>query len=249
MRDRETIDTELRLIALRRKSAAGEHGGPSLSQRVDELLDERLGHRAEPAKAEAAAVRDGRVTRHRRKSVLRRFAALALFPLSLLAGVAVLVMMFGGQNQQPAEPAEPAEAAPPAISQTTPAVPQTQVPALNIADRAFIEVLKHDDVPVPSPDYVTTQAHAVCGFLARQPNLAEAVRFVQQSSIWDADQSAHFAAGAVVSYCPQYGSASLQIQPGLQNSLSDLQAIERDMQNIQGDLQGIRDHLPALPGE
>lgn len=245
MRDRETIDSELRLIALRRQSAGGELSGRS-SQRVDELLDERLGHRADVAEAEAACDATRHVPSRARKGVLRRVAPRALLPLSLLAVGAALAIMFGDHHDQ--QSAEPMEAAPPSISQAKPAAPQPQVPALDIADRVFIEVLKHDDVPVPGPEYVTAQAHAVCGFLAGQPNLAEGIRFVQRSSIWDADQSAHFAAAAVVSYCPQYGSANLQMQPGLQNSLSDLQAIQRDMRGIQGELQDIRDHLPALPG-
>jgi len=109
--------------------------------------------------------------------------------------------------------------------------------------------LKQDGVPVPSNEYVMTHGHAVCDFLTRQPNFAEAVRFVQGSTIWDANQSASFAAGAVVSYCPQYQpSSSDEPQPGFQDALSGLQAIERDLKGIQGDLQGIGDGLSALPG-
>ena len=44
MRDIETIDSELRLIAAVRRSNR-EHGGEPSSRQVDELLDERLGHR------------------------------------------------------------------------------------------------------------------------------------------------------------------------------------------------------------
>ena len=40
MRDRETIDSELRLLAAVRWSIR-EHGGEPLSRLVDELLDER----------------------------------------------------------------------------------------------------------------------------------------------------------------------------------------------------------------
>ena len=94
-----------------------------------------------------------------------------------------------------------------------------------------------------------THGHAVCDFLTHQPNFAEAVRFVQQSSIWDANQSSDFTAGAIVSYCPQNEPTNAdQMQPGFQNALSDLQAIQGDLQGIQGDLQGIRDHLP-IPGD
>ena len=107
----------------------------------------------------------------------------------------------------------------------------------------FIEALKQDGVPVPSHEYVMTHGHAVCDFLAHQPNFAEAVGFVQRSSIWDANQSVDFAAGAIVSYCPQYEPASSdEAQQAYQNALSDLQA-------IQGHLQGIRDDLQAIPGQ
>jgi hypothetical protein len=92
--------------------------------------------------------------------------------------------------------------------------------------------------------------HAVCDFLAHQPNFADAVDFVQRSSIWDANQSADFAAGAIVSYCPQYQPASpAEVPQAYQNALSEMQAIQGDLQAIQGDLQGIRDGLPAIPGQ
>jgi hypothetical protein len=43
VRDRETIDSELRLLAAVRRSIR-EHGGEPSSRQVDELLDERLTH-------------------------------------------------------------------------------------------------------------------------------------------------------------------------------------------------------------
>jgi hypothetical protein len=43
MRDLETIDSELRLLAAVRPSIR-EHGGEPSSRQVDKLLDERLGH-------------------------------------------------------------------------------------------------------------------------------------------------------------------------------------------------------------
>lgn len=254
MRDRETIDSELRLIALRRQSAR-ESGALSSSQQashqVDRLLDERLGHHTAPPEAKVAGA-ETRVAPRRRKGTLRRIGPLALVPMSILAVAAAFVTAFGGQNNT--EVAAPADVPPLSTSQTKPQTPQAQAPQaqaspLEIADRVFIDVLNHDGVPVPSSEYATTHAHAVCGFLTHQPNLADAVRFVQQSTVWDADQSAHFAVGAVVSYCPEYESASVQIQPGLQNSLSDLQAIQRDLRDIQGGLDGIRDRLPIIPGE
>ncbi len=256
MRDRETIDSELRLIALRRQ-ALREQGGELSFQQVDELLDERLGHLPEPSKTETAGAQTSVVAPQRlkgaaprgRKSAVGRFAPLALLPLSLLAVGASFVTMFGSVNQQSAEPVD--DVAPPAASSTpNPSAPQAQAPPIDLADRVFIDVLKKDGVPVPSHEYVTTHGRAVCGFLARQPDFAEAVRFVQRSSMWDANQSANVAAGAVVMYCPQYETAATpQTQPGLQNALPDLQAIQRDVQGIEGDLQGIRDRLPAFPGQ
>jgi hypothetical protein len=44
MRDREVIDSVIRLLAAVRRSIR-EHGGEPSSRRVDELLDERLAHR------------------------------------------------------------------------------------------------------------------------------------------------------------------------------------------------------------
>ncbi|WP_082964183.1 DUF732 domain-containing protein [Mycobacterium sp. E796] len=132
----------------------------------------------------------------------------------------------------------------------TPAAPVAHAPSLEIVDRAFIGALKQDGVPVPSNEYVTSHGHAVCEFLANQPDFAEAVRVLQQSSVWDANQSASVAAGAVVAYCPQYQpSGQEHLQTGFQNALSGLQAIERDLQGINGNLQDIRDGLPPLPGQ
>jgi hypothetical protein len=259
MRDRETIDSELRRIALGRRSVR-EHGGQPSIREADELLDERLGHRAEASETEAVEACETEVvadtlskrethnfTPSRRKGVLRRFGLLAALPLSLVAGATVVVMMSAVHNPQPA--AQPEVVPPPSSVRPSPAAPEAHAPPLDIVDRAFIGALKQNGVPVPSHEYVTTHGHAVCDFLTHQPNFAEAVSFVQRSSIWDADQSANFAAGAVVSYCPQYESASPdEIQPGFQKALSDLQAVQGDLQGIQGDLQGIRDGLPAIPG-
>jgi hypothetical protein len=46
MRDIETIDGELRLVAVLRRSLLVEHGIEPSSRHVDELLDERLVHRS-----------------------------------------------------------------------------------------------------------------------------------------------------------------------------------------------------------
>lgn len=255
MRDRETIDSELRLIAQRRR----EQGMQLSSREVDALLDERLGHLVELPETEAVVPGEtGRIAPKKRKSLLLRYLPGAALPLSLLAVAAALVVMFWMHRSTPTQPAEAqqAQASPPSAAPANPAGPHdsagtTARPAPSyIIDTAFINVLKQDGVPVPSQEYVTTHGHAVCDFLAHQTNFAEAVRFVQGSSIWDADQSAKFTAGAVVSYCPQYESASLEpVRPGVQSALPDLEAIERDLQRIQGDLKGIRDGLPPVLGQ
>ncbi len=267
MRDREKIDAELRQLAAMRRSIREQGGQPSCRQ-ADELLDERLAHRAEASETEAVEAYETEVvadtwshcdetddiTPHGRKGVLRRFGSLAMLPLSLVAVATVLVVMFAVHNPHPA--AQPT-VVPPSGARPNPAPPKAHAPALDIVDRAFIDGLKQVGVPVPSHEYVTIHGHAVCDFLAHQTNFAEAVRFVQQSSIWDANQSADFAAGAIVSYCPQYESASPdEMQQAFQNALPDLpaiqghlQGIQGDLQGIQGDLQGIRDDLQAIPGQ
>ena len=64
MRDIETIDSDLRLIAAVHRSIR-EHGGKPSSRQFDELLDERLAHRGgeerQPA-ALAAARRPGSIS-------------------------------------------------------------------------------------------------------------------------------------------------------------------------------------------
>ena len=243
MRDRETIDSELRLLALGRRSIR-EQGGQPWSQRLDELLDERLGHR--PAPAPAGVIAPTRPVTPRRRGALRRFGPLAVLPLSLLAVVAAVVVMLAGRESPPA--AEPTEV-PPSAPAPAPAAPKAPVGVPGIADTALTDALKQQGVPVPSNDYVAAQGHAVCEFLKRQPNFADAVRFVQQSSVWDADQSTAVTAGAIVSYCPQVRPASPDtMQPTLQKALSDLQAIEGKLQGIQGDLHGIEGDLQVLPG-
>ncbi|HWF27935.1 MAG TPA: DUF732 domain-containing protein [Mycobacterium sp.] len=259
MRDRETIDSELRRLASVRRSDR-EQGGQLSTRQLDELLDERLGHRA--AASDVGAVeacetdvfadtwsqcdKTHDITPHRRKGVLRRFGPFAVLPLSLMAVATVLVVMFAVHESHPA--AQP-PVVPPSSARPNPAPPKAHAPPLDIVDTAFIDALKHVGVPVPSHEYVMTHGHAVCDFLAHQPNSAAAIDFVQQSSIWDANQSADFAAGAIVSYCPQYEPVSpVEMQPGLQNALPDLQRIQGDLQGIQGDLHGIRDDLQGIPG-
>jgi Protein of unknown function (DUF732) len=260
MRDRETIDSELRRLAAERRSIR-EHGGEPSSHQVDRLLDERLGHRPEASATEAIEARATAVVTHtrsprakaddmtpqRRKRIRRRFGLLSALPLSLVAIAAVSMVMFAVRNHhQAAEPTviPPSDERPSPAAQKPPAPPINHTPPQDIVDKAFIEALQHEGVPVPSHEYVTAQGHAVCDFLVQQPNFADAVRFVQRSSIWDANQSADVAAGAVVSYCPQYEPAmSDQAQQAFQNSLSAQQAIQGDLQGIHDDLQGIRDGL------
>lgn len=255
-RDRETIDAELRRLAALRGSTR-ERGGEAWSRQLDQLLDERLGHLTEESGTEA-----GRPARRRlspgwkrdraedvrpRRSVLGRFLPLMVLPLSLISVAAVLMLMFAVHNQHPAaQPTvvppspEPTVIPPPAAPSKRAAPTAPAPPPPDIVDRAFIDALKHDGVPVPSREYVTNQGHAVCDFLSHQPNLADAVSFVQRRSIWDADQSAAVAAGAVVSYCPQYEPTSPDaMPPAFQNALDVLQAIQGNLQAIRGDLQDI----------
>ncbi|MEE2853288.1 MAG: DUF732 domain-containing protein [Actinomycetota bacterium] len=272
MRDREKIDSELRLIALRRQ-AIREQGGRPSSVEADELLDEILAHGAGTSELDPFAVWETEVvaaarsrasriraiaSRRQKVAALRRFGLFAALPLSLVAVVAAVLVMFALHRQdssaQPEDP--PPSAAPftPAAPSTpaapfTPAAPKPSAPAISAIDAAFVSVLKQEGVPVPSQDYVLAQGHAVCDFLAHQPNFADAVGFVQRTSVWNADQSTAVTAGAIASYCPQSRPTTPdQISPAYQNTLSDLQAIEQKLQGIQGNLKDIQDGLPGIPG-
>lgn len=266
MRDREKIDSELRLIALRRQ-AIREQGGRPSSIEADELLDEILAHGAGTSELDSFAAWETEVvaaarsrarriramaSRRQKVAALRRFGLFAALPLSLVAVVSAVVVMFALHRQDSSAQAEdpPPSAAPPTpAAPFTPAAPKPSAPALNPIDAAYISVLKQEGVPVPSQEYVLAQGHAVCDFLAHQPNFADAVGFVQRTSVWDADQSTAVTAGAIASYCPQSRPTTPdQISPAYQNTLSDLQAIERKLQGIQGNLQDIQDGLPGIPG-
>lgn len=258
MRDRETIDSELRRIALSRRSAREDGDQPS-SREVDELLDELLAHSAGAPLAAAANTRQAEVVadtradgiggaRRRRNGVPRRLALAAALPLSLVAVIVAVVVMFAVHHRDlPVQPAETPPSAPPPPPHRI--APKAPAPRIDIADAALIATLKHEGVPVPSREYVMAQGHAVCDFLAHQPNLADAVAFVQRSSVWDAEQSGQVTAGAIVAYCPQSRPATPdQLSPAYQGTLSDLQAIEGKLQGIQGDLQGIQGDLEGIPG-
>lgn len=258
MRDRETIDSELRRIALGRRSVR-ERGGQPSSREIDELLDELLAHSAGTSVPNTGNVPDGAIvadSRGAHKSgaklrarlgVRRRVGVLAALPLSLAAVVAAVVVMFAVHQRDSS--AQPTETAPSAAAPPSRIAPTAPAPRIEIADMAFIAALKHEGVPFPSQEYVMTQGHAVCDFLAHQPNFADAVAFVQRSSIWDANQSAQVTAGAIVAYCPRSQPATPdEMQPAYQSVLSDLQAIEGKLQGIQGDLQGIQGDLGDLPG-
>lgn len=264
MRDRETIDSELRRIALGRRSIREQGGQPS-SREADELLDELLAHSAGGSHTDSVKAWETEffagtrsrgnktgTTRRRRKGALHRLGLFAALPLSLVAAVvAAVVVMFAVHHQDSSAQqteAQPTET-PPSAAPPKPVAPRAPAPQIDIVDAAFIAALKHEGVPVPSQEYVMTQGHAVCDFLAHQPNFADAVGYVQRSSVWDADQSAAVTAGAIVSYCPQsQPSTPDQMQPAYQNALSDLQAIQGKLQGIQGDLQGIQGDLQGIPG-
>ncbi|ORV17929.1 DUF732 domain-containing protein [Mycobacterium celatum] len=245
MRDRDTIDAELRRLAAARRSTR-EHGRAPSTREFDALLDERLGHRPEAPESEpleASVVRP-----YRRKSVRLRFGLLTALPLSLIAVVAVIVAMYTFRNPPP--PAQPpAEAPPPSQARPNPAPPTAHPPPLDMVDKAFIDALKQEEVPIPSREYVTSHGHAACDFLAQQQNFADAVHFVQQSSVWDANQSAYVTAGAIVSYCPQYlPTTSGDMRQASQTPLPDLPNIQGDLEGIEGVLQGIRDDLQGITG-
>lgn len=265
MRDRESIDAELRRIALGRRSIREQGGQPS-SREVDELLDELLAHSAGASIMDAPTARETAVVAgtwsrgnatgtklRRRKSVLRLCLSAAL-PLSFVAVAAAVVAMFAVHHQDSSARATetPPSAAPPPSRITPPPsriAPPAPAARIDIADAAFIAALKHEGVPIPSQEYVMAQGHAVCDFLAHQHNFSDAVGFVQRSSIWDANQSAEVTAGAIVSYCPQSQPTTAdELQPGYQSALSDLQAIEGQLRDIQGGLQGIQGNLGDLPG-
>jgi hypothetical protein len=261
MRDRETIDSELRRIARGRQSAR-ERGGQPPSREVDELLDELLAHNAGASLTTAVDASEidfvpeawlgstkTRTTPRRRKGA-RRWGLLAALPLSLVAVIAAVMVMFAMRHQdssQQSAEAQPTEA-PPSAAPPQPFAPKVPAPRIDIIDAAFVETLKHEGVPVPSQEYVTAQGHAVCDFLARQPNFEDALGFVQRSSIWDANQSTDVIAGAIVSYCPQaQPSIANGMQPAYQNALSGVQDIEGKLHGIQGDLQGIQGAIDGLP--
>ncbi|RAU89983.1 DUF732 domain-containing protein [Mycobacterium colombiense] len=261
MRDREKIDSELRLIALRRQQIR-EQGGQLSSHEADQLLDEILAQGAgtpevvafdawesEVAGAVRSRESEARTIAARRRKIaaLRRLGLFAALPLSLVAVVAAVAVMFALRHHDSA--AQP-EDTPPAAAPAPPVAPKASAPAIGAVDAAFIGALKREGVPVPSQDYVMSQGHAVCDFLAHQPNFADAAGFVQRRSVWDADQSAKVTAGAIVAYCPQSRpTAPDPTQPDYQKSLSDLQDIQRDLQGIQGKLQDIQGGLDVIPGQ
>src|SRR6185312_17173161 len=124
MRDRETIDSELRRLAAERRSIR-ERGGRLSSQQLDALLDERLGHPAETLCDTAvldeiwspADEGDNRPLR-RRRGLLLRLALRAAVPLSLVTIAAVVAVMFAvHQRHRPAG----ATAAPPPDEHAGPA--------------------------------------------------------------------------------------------------------------------------------
>ncbi|OBI51619.1 hypothetical protein A5707_13850 [Mycobacterium kyorinense] len=262
MRDRDTIDSELRRLAAVRREMR-ERGDELSSRQFDALLDERLGHPPEVYQTEAVHASKTQVLvdtsrdkprgikSYRPKAALRRFGSLAALPLSLVAVAAALMVWFAAHNPRPsAPPAEtpPSATAPPSSAQPRPVAPNPPASQGDVADRALMAALKEQGVPVPSREYVVSHGHAVCDFLANQPDFAAAINFVQQSTIWDADQSAQFAAGAIVSYCPQYQSIPGEMQQ-VPTTLPDLPNIQGDLQKILDDLKGIRDSLPTIPGQ
>jgi hypothetical protein len=255
MRDRETIDSELRRVAAELRSIRARGGQPS-SRQLDALLDERLGHPSDALWDIAVLDEiwsptdepDERPPRKRR-NLLLRLALRAAVPLSLITIAVVVAVMFALHHRhRAAEPAPtpPSDAQAKPVAQPPLIAPPKTVSPTEIAEKALMDALQHEGVPVPSHDYVTSHGHAVCDFLGRQPNVGDATHFVQQSTIWDAGQSADFVTAAIITYCPQFEStASDQTQQTYQKSLTDLQSIEGELHGINNDLQDIRDGLPG----
>ncbi|WIM86498.1 DUF732 domain-containing protein [Candidatus Mycobacterium wuenschmannii] len=255
MRDRETIDSELRRVASELRLIR-ERGGRPSSQQVDALLDERLGHPVEvlcdtAVLDEILAPFEESIDRprRRRRGRLLRFALRAAVPMSVLAIAAVLAVMFMlHRHQRPTEPVASTTQVSDERSTPVPGPPLVPPPAAtsqaDIAEKAMVEALQHEGVPVPSREYASAQGHAVCDFLSKQPSFSDATQFVQRSTIWDNQQSADFTAAAVVTYCPQFEQTSnAQMQQTFQKSVTNMQTIENDLQGINRDLQGISDGL------
>lgn len=254
MRDRETIDSELRRVAAELRSIR-ERGGRPSSQQVDALLDERLGHPVEVLCD--TAVLDEILApfeetferpRRRRRGGLLRPALRAAVPLSVLAvGSVLVVTLLLHRHERPSVPASiPVSEEQPGSVAAPPVIPPAKASAspTDIAEKAMIDALQHEGVPVPNRDYVARQGHAVCDFLGRNANFSEAAQFVQRSTIWDAHQSADFATAAIVTYCPQFESTGNdQAQQTFEKSLTNLQAVQGDLQGINRDLQDISDGL------
>jgi Protein of unknown function (DUF732) len=253
MRDRETIDSELRRVAAELRSIR-ERGGRPSSQQVDALLDERLGHPVEVLSD--TAVLDEILApfeetferpRRRRRIGLLRLALRAAVPLSVLAlgSVLVVVLMLHRHHRPSVPPSSPVSEEQPGPVAPPPFIPPAKASSpTDIAETAMIDALQHEGVPVPNRDYVATQGHAVCDFLGRDANFANATQFVQRSTIWDAHQSADFATAAIVTYCPQFESTGNdQAQQTFEKSLTNLQAVQGDLQGINRDLQDISDGL------
>lgn len=254
MRDRETIDSELRRVAAELRSIR-ERGGRPSSQQVDALLDERLGHPVEVLSD--TAVLDEILApfeetferpRRRRRIGLLRLALRAAVPLSVLAlgSVLVVMLMLHRHHRPSVPPSSPVSEEQPAPVAAPPLIPPAKASSspTDIAEKAMIDALQHEGVPVPNRDYVATQGHAVCDFLGRDANFANATQFVQRSTIWDAHQSADFTTAAIVTYCPQFESTGNdQAQQTFEKSLTNLQAVQGDLQGINRDLQDISDGL------
>lgn len=253
MRDREAIDSELRRVAAELRSIR-ERGGRPSSQQVDALLDERLGHPVDVLSD--TAVLDEILApfeetferpRRRRRIGLLRLALRAAVPMSVLAlGSALVVMFVLHRHHRPSvPPSSPVSEEQPGPVAAPPFIPPAKASsATDIAEKAMIDALQHEGVPVPNRDYAATQGHTVCDFLGRDANFANATQFVQRSTIWDAQQSADFTTAAVVTYCPEFESTGNdQAQKTFEKSLTNLQAVQGDLQGINHDLQDISDGL------
>src|SRR5690349_16791513 len=145
MRDRETIDSELRLLAATRRSIREQGRQPSC-RKADELLDELLAHDAGTSlttPVEPDVVADTRSrgdtaggTPRKRKDVLRRRMGLfAALPLSLIAVASAVVVILASHHQ---DSSAQAPETPPSVAPPKPVAPKAPPPRIDVVDMAFI---------------------------------------------------------------------------------------------------------------
>ena len=188
MRDRETIDSELRRIASMRRSIR-ERGARPSTREIDALLDERLGHqRRQPKPRSFKPVRPlsptpGATSTKPATPPLAeigvRCAAsgprgVAAISGSRRHGICVVVMFAVHHPHPAAEATDESRRRVPDPNRTAPARPKPPSAARHRRQGVHRRI-ETEGVPVPSHEYVMSHGHAVCDFLTQQPNFTEAV--------------------------------------------------------------------------